>query len=34
MWVSDFGVGMIRVNFGPMPETVYINIILNIIIKK
>jgi hypothetical protein len=28
------GVGMIRVNFGPISETVYIDIILNTIIKR
>jgi hypothetical protein len=28
------GVGMIRVNFGPFSETVYIDIILNTVIKR
>jgi len=28
------GVGMIRVNFGPISETVYIDIILNTIIER
>ena len=28
------GVGMIRVNFGPISETVFIDIILNTIIKR
>jgi hypothetical protein len=28
------GVGMIRVNFGPISETVYIDIIINTIIKR
>ena len=28
------GVGMIRVNFGPISETVYIDIIVNTIIKR
>jgi len=31
---SYTGVGMIRVNFGPISETVYIDIILNTIIKR
>jgi len=31
---SDKGVGMIRVNFGPISETVYIDIILNTIIER
>ena len=28
------GVGMIRVNFGPIAETVYIDIIVNTIIER
>jgi len=31
---NDKGVGMIRVNFGPTSETVYIDIILNTIIER
>ena len=30
----DKGVGMIRVDFGPISETVYIDIILNTIIER
>jgi len=30
----DFIVGMIRVDFGPISETVYIDIILNTIIER
>ena len=28
------GVGMIRVDFGPIPETVYVDIMLNTIIER
>ena len=30
----SYGVGMIRVDFGPISETVYIDIILNTIIER
>ena len=32
--LKDEGVGMIRVNFDPISETVYIDIIINTIIKR
>jgi hypothetical protein len=35
MWILMMkGVGMIRVDFGPISETVYIDIILNTIIER
>jgi hypothetical protein len=34
VFVKSKGVGMIRVNFGPISETVYIDKILNTIIKR